>query len=73
VFNRCKLDGFAFDVEALLIAHRLGFEISEVPIRWSHKDGSKVSLVRDGFRMLLDMIVIRAIHRGIKALPAFHS
>lgn len=68
VFSRCKLDGFAFDVEALYIAGKLGYGISEVPIRWSHKDGSKVDLFRDGFKMLADVLTIRAMHRSVKAL-----
>jgi dolichyl-phosphate beta-glucosyltransferase len=66
VFSRCKIDGFAFDIEALLIARRLGFDIAEVPIRWSHKDGSKVSIVRDGSRMILDLTQVRWLHRSLK-------
>jgi dolichyl-phosphate beta-glucosyltransferase len=66
VFSRAKLDGFAFDIEALLIASRLGYSIVEVPIRWSHKDGSKVSLVRDGIKMLRDLSTVRWTHRSLK-------
>ncbi len=70
VFSRCKLDGFAFDSEALFIARRLGYTIAEVPIRWSHKDGSKVSMVRDGLRMLRDLASIRWLHRNLQAAPS---
>lgn len=56
IFSRCKLDGFGFDFESLMIARDLGYPISEVPIRWSHQEGSKVSLVRDGTRMLSELI-----------------
>ena len=66
VFSVCKIDGFAFDVEALFVAQHLGYPISEVPIRWSHKDGSKVNMVRDGIKMLRDMVLVRVIHRGLK-------
>jgi dolichyl-phosphate beta-glucosyltransferase len=62
IFSRCRLDGFAFDIEALLVARKLGYTIAEVPIRWSHKDGSKVNMVRDGSRMLCDLVVIRFMH-----------
>ena len=65
VFNRCKLDGFSFDVEALIIARDLGYRIAEVPIRWSHQEGSKVSLVRDGMKMLRDLVRLRL--RGKRA------
>jgi len=66
VFSRCLIDAFAFDSEALFIARRLGYGISEVPIRWSHKDGSKVSMIRDGTRMILDLSRIRWMHRRLK-------
>lgn len=59
VFSRLKTDGFSFDVESLIIARDLGYRIDEVPIRWAHQEGSKVSLLRDGPRMLRDLVKIR--------------
>jgi dolichyl-phosphate beta-glucosyltransferase len=59
IFPRCRFDGFSYDFEALMIGRRLGYEIAEVPIRWSHQEGSKVRLVRDGLRMLRDLLVLR--------------
>lgn len=66
VFSKSRIDGFAFDSEALFIARRLGYGIAEVPISWSHKDGSKVSMVRDGLQMLGDLSRIRWMHRQLK-------
>jgi dolichyl-phosphate beta-glucosyltransferase len=59
IFRRCKVQGFGFDFEALMIARDLGYRIDEVPIRWRHQKGSKVSLVRDGTRMLIDLMKLR--------------
>lgn len=59
IFSRCKLDGFGFDFEALMIARDLGYRIDEIPIRWSHQEGSKVVLMRDGPRALRDLIKLR--------------
>lgn len=59
VFQRCKLDGFSFDFEALMIARDLGMPIAEVPIRWAHQEGSKVVMLRDGPRMLRDLVRLR--------------
>ena len=67
VFSRCRLDGFSFDFEALMIAHDLGLRIDEVPIRWSHQEGSKVILLRDGPRMLWDLLGIRVRGRRARA------
>jgi hypothetical protein len=33
VFSQARLDGFAFDAEALLLAGRLGLAVAEVPVR----------------------------------------
>ena len=63
VFSRCKLDGFSFDFEALMVARDLGYRIDEVPIRWSHQEGSKVVLLRDGPRMLRDLVRLRLMGR----------
>lgn len=65
IFKRCTLDGFSFDFEALMIARDLGYRIDEVPIRWAHQEGSKVVLLRDGPRMLRDLVKLRL--RGKKA------
>ncbi len=59
VFARCTLDGFSYDFEALMIARDLGYKIAEVPIRWAHQEGSKVRFLRDGSRMLLDLVRLR--------------
>ena len=70
VFSRCRVDGFAFDAEALYVARRLGYTVAEVPIRWMHQDGSKVDMMRDGPRMLRELAAIRRLHRNLKALSA---
>ncbi|HSI72821.1 MAG TPA: dolichyl-phosphate beta-glucosyltransferase [Fimbriimonas sp.] len=59
IFRRCKVNRFGFDFEALMIARDLGYRIDEVPIRWRHQEGSKVSLLRDGPRMLWDLLKLR--------------
>jgi dolichyl-phosphate beta-glucosyltransferase len=59
IFRRQTLDGFAFDVEALFLARRLGYRVVEVPVRWLDSSESRVRPVRDGFRMLCDLVRIR--------------
>lgn len=59
VFSVCRLDGFSYDVEVLMIARRLGYEIAEVPVRWSHREGSKVRPLRDGLRLIRDLLKLR--------------
>lgn len=59
VFRQQQLEGFAFDVEVLFIAHRMGLRILETPILWSHCGDSKVRFIRDALRMLRDIGAIR--------------
>ena len=60
IFPVVTVDGWAFDIEVLCIARRKGLRIVEVPIEWHYRPESKVSLVRDGVRMLREMLAIRA-------------
>lgn len=59
IFSRARIDRFAFDVEVLLIARRLGYRVAEVPVNWQHKPGSRINLVTDSGRMLLDLLRLR--------------
>ncbi|MDQ6855801.1 MAG: glycosyltransferase family 2 protein [Candidatus Dormibacteraeota bacterium] len=58
-FEPLRTKGFGFDAEALLRARREGWEIAEVPVRWSHRDDSRVSALRDSGMVLLDLIRLR--------------
>jgi dolichyl-phosphate beta-glucosyltransferase len=58
IFSRQRLDGFAFDVEALVIARQLGLPVVEVPVRWNNVPGSRVS-VASGARAFGDLWRIR--------------
>ena len=59
VFPHVTLDGWAFDVEVLSIAKRLGLTIVEVPIEWHYRAESRLSVLSDGWRMLNDLFRIR--------------
>ncbi len=59
VFEKQTTFGFGFDPEILFLAHRRGLRIREVPVRWSHSEGSKLNPVRDGLRMFGDLARIR--------------
>ena len=64
IFSRSIIDGFAFDVELLLLAKHLGFRIADLPIRWINSPESKVHIVRDSIAMLWDTLRIRnRIHK----------
>jgi dolichyl-phosphate beta-glucosyltransferase len=59
IFRRQRVDGFGFDVEVLYLARRLGYPLRVVPLRWEHKENSRVHAARDTLRMLSDVVSVR--------------
>lgn len=59
LFSVSSVDGYGFDLEILYIAKRRGYRITEVPINWADQPGSKVSVLRDGLRMLYELLAVR--------------
>lgn len=59
LFGRLRTDGFAYDVEILLLARRSGYRISEVPVRWINSSTTRVQTVRHSREMLSDVLHIR--------------
>lgn len=58
-FEKLTVFGFGFDPELLFVCKRHGLSIREIPVRWSHSEGSKVNFLRDGVRMFTDLLRIR--------------
>ena len=55
IFERCKVDGFAFDFESILWAQKFGYKIVEMPVKIVNHRESKVNAIRDTFKMLGDL------------------
>ncbi|TSC91572.1 MAG: family 2 glycosyl transferase [Parcubacteria group bacterium Licking1014_17] len=58
IFGRLTISRWAFDVEALAIAHRLGFKIKEAPIVWRNYERSHVKF-SGMLKMLFEILEIR--------------
>ncbi len=61
LFARATVDGFAFDVEVLLLAQG-SYRVQEVPVVWLHVEESKVSRL-SGAKAFLDLVKLRFNHR----------
>ncbi len=55
LFHLVRIDRFAFDVEILARAQRLGLRIAEVPVQWRHVPGSTIHPLHDSISMLDDV------------------
>lgn len=62
IFPQCKIDGFAFDLEVMLLVARSGARVLELPVTIVNHRASKVHVFRDSFRMLRDVLKIRRLH-----------
>lgn len=59
IFERTRLDGFAFDVEVFHLAERLRLTVSEVPVELANTATSSVQVGRDALRMMRDLLRVR--------------
>jgi len=66
IFSRCALNSFSFDVEALVVAQKLGYKITEVPVEWKNDRHSTVSFSRMAAAMR-DLFLIRSLHKDLKS------
>ncbi|MDT4898085.1 MAG: hypothetical protein QOH25_3162 [Acidobacteriota bacterium] len=53
------IDRFGFDVELIFLAYLAELSLQEIPVRWDHNEGSKVSVARDSWRMFNEVRSIR--------------
>jgi glycosyltransferase involved in cell wall biosynthesis len=60
VFRRVTANGFAFDVEVLAVAKRLGYPVVEVPVRWTDAAGSSFKVWTHGRRVVGEVRAVRS-------------
>jgi dolichyl-phosphate beta-glucosyltransferase len=59
LFEAMTVDRFAYDVELILLARQRGYRVLEIGVEWKNDPASRVHLVRDGTRMIVDVVRIR--------------
>jgi dolichyl-phosphate beta-glucosyltransferase len=59
IFQMQRIERWGFDPEILFIALKRGFEVREVPVTWGHDERTRISYLKDGLKMLEELIYIR--------------
>ena len=59
IFRLQTIERWGFDPEILFIAQKLKYNIAEVPVTWGHDERSRMSYLKDGMKMLQEMLEIR--------------
>ena len=59
LFSTQTIEGWGFDAELLFLADRLGLKVEEVPVVWSDAEGTRIHPLRDGLRMMAEVLTIR--------------
>lgn len=59
IFPLQKIERWGFDPEVIFLAEKNGLTVVEVPVQWAHEPGGSIHPVRDGLRMLLEVLKVR--------------
>lgn len=59
IFRNLKEKGYVHDIEIVLKALNKKYEIVELPVTWVHKKNSKISFIKDSFKILSSLIVLK--------------
>ena len=66
LFALGRIDGWAFDLEILALARRRGYVIEEVGVRWRDDRRSRVSPLKDMWKVVREAMTIRKnLRRGV--------
>jgi glycosyltransferase involved in cell wall biosynthesis len=63
LFSMQTISGWAFDVEILYLARKMGCNVVELPVEWRFNSDTKVKALRDTRTMLFDILRIRVNDR----------
>ena len=63
LWENISILGFGFDLEVLFLAQQMNYKIKEVSVSWKHVENSKVDLVKDSWKMMVNIFQIRSWYR----------
>ena len=69
IFSHCTVNGFAFDLEVLVLADKMSMLVNEFPVKIiNHSQSrSKVNPIKDALKMISDVKKIKNRHKNFSA------
>lgn len=59
IFPLQHIERWGFDPEILFLARKFGLKVQEIPVKWAHREGTRIDPLRDGLRMFVEILTIR--------------
>jgi dolichyl-phosphate beta-glucosyltransferase len=59
IFPLQHIERWGFDPEILFLARKFGLKVQEIPVKWAHREGTRIDPLRDGLRMFVEILKIR--------------
>ena len=59
LFSKITRFGYEHDIEIAIIAKNNNISIRELPVKWIHKDESKVNILTDSIKLFFSLIIIK--------------
>ncbi len=70
LFDRGRIDGWAFDLEILALGQRAGYTIAEIGVEWTDDRRSRVNPIKDLWNVAREAMMIRKnLRRGVYNAP----
>jgi glycosyltransferase involved in cell wall biosynthesis len=59
IFPLQRIERWGFDPELLYLSRKSGLRVVEVPVAWAHREGTRISPLRDGMKMFGEVLRVR--------------
>lgn len=59
IFKKLNCNEYAYDIEITLLLIKNKIQIEELPLKWEHRTGSKVNLIRDSIKIFFDLLILK--------------
>jgi len=61
LYEQCVTDGFLFEIEIIVRAQKQGYRIKEFPVEWTVDLDSRLSLTRNSFGFIRELIAVKRL------------